>query len=59
MSRATDVLLFLILLVSLQIYYELGYGADAPEDPPMLIVGVAVIGAVALLGSLVPGSTEE
>jgi len=59
MSRTTDVLLFLILIVNLMVYYELIYGPDAPRDPPMTIYGIAAIGFVALLGGFVLDSIAE
>ena len=59
MSRTTDVLLFLILIVNLMVYYELVYGADAPRDPPMVLYSIAVIGLVALLGGFVLDSITE
>ncbi|WP_018257414.1 hypothetical protein [Halomicrobium katesii] len=59
MSRTTDVLLYLILFVNLTMYYEMVYGADAPRDPPLFIYGIAGIGAIVLVGSLVLDSATE
>lgn len=59
MSRTTDVLLFLILIVNLQVFSELVYGADAPRDPPIFIYAIGAIGLGALLGRFVLDSTAE
>lgn len=59
MSRTTDTLLFLILIVNLMMYYQLVYADDAPRDPPMVLYGIAAIGLVALLSGFVLDSIAE
>jgi hypothetical protein len=58
-SRTTDALLFLLLLVALQTYTELAYGIDQPSSPPLFVWGVGVVGLLVLVASLVDGSQSE
>jgi len=54
-QTTTDILLYLILLVSLSISFELAYGADAPENPPLFLSVVAIVGTITIIGSIVKG----
>jgi len=50
--KTTDALLFMILLVALAILGELAYGAEAPDSPPLIMYGVAIIGVITVIKSI-------